>query len=76
MLLWELLTGEIPYKGFDSLSVAYGVAINTLTLPIPKTCPESWGNLMKCKLSGDVGRKVVAEVDFPLDFSAEAKFLS
>jgi mitogen-activated protein kinase kinase kinase 9 len=48
--LWELLTGEIPYKGFDSLSVAYGVAINTLTLPIPKTCPEAWGNLMKCKL--------------------------
>jgi mitogen-activated protein kinase kinase kinase 9 len=49
VLLWELLTGEIPYKGFDSLSVAYGVAINTLTLPIPKTCPESWGNLMKCE---------------------------
>ncbi|CAG9806107.1 unnamed protein product [Chironomus riparius] len=47
VLLWELLTGEIPYKGFDSLSVAYGVAINTLTLPIPKTCPEAWGNLMK-----------------------------
>lgn len=54
MLLWELLTGEIPYKGFDSLSVAYGVAVNTLTLPIPKTCPESWGNLMKCELSGEV----------------------
>lgn len=50
VLLWELLTGEIPYKGFDSLSVAYGVAINTLTLPIPKTCPEAWGNLMKGKL--------------------------
>jgi mitogen-activated protein kinase kinase kinase 9 len=49
VLLWELLTGEIPYKGFDSLSVAYGVAINTLTLPIPKTCPEAWGNLMKCE---------------------------
>lgn len=49
VLLWELLTGEIPYKGFDSLSVAYGVAINTLTLPIPTTCPEAWANLMKCK---------------------------
>jgi serine/threonine protein kinase len=50
VLLWELLTGEIPYKGFDSLSIAYGVAINTLTLPIPKTCPEAWGSLMKCKI--------------------------
>uniref|UniRef100_A0A1B0CDE5 mitogen-activated protein kinase kinase kinase n=1 Tax=Lutzomyia longipalpis TaxID=7200 RepID=A0A1B0CDE5_LUTLO len=47
VLLWELLTGETPYKGFDSLSVAYGVAVNTLALPIPKTCPEAWGKLMK-----------------------------
>jgi mitogen-activated protein kinase kinase kinase 9 len=49
VLLWELLTGEIPYKGFDSLSVAYGVAIQTLSLPIPKTCPEKWAKLMKCE---------------------------
>lgn len=49
VLSWELLTGETPYKGFDSLSVAYGVAVNTLTLPIPKTCPEGWGKLMKSK---------------------------
>lgn len=47
VLLWELLTGETPYKGFDSVAVAYGVAVNTLTLPIPKTCPEGWGHLMK-----------------------------
>ncbi|XP_062714401.1 mitogen-activated protein kinase kinase kinase 11-like isoform X2 [Aedes albopictus] len=47
VLLWELLTGETPYKGFDTLSVAYGVAVNTLALPIPKTCPEAWGKLMK-----------------------------
>lgn len=47
VLLWELLTGETPYKGFDSVAVAYGVAVNTLTLPIPKTCPEGWGQLMK-----------------------------
>lgn len=51
VLSWELLTGETPYKGFDSLSVAYGVAVNTLTLPIPKTCPEGWGKLMKSKAS-------------------------
>ena len=61
MLLWELLTGETPYKGFDSLSVAYGVAVNTLALPIPKTCPESWGKLMKCEyfLSQSVVLQVV-----------------
>ncbi|XP_046802401.1 uncharacterized protein LOC111674966 isoform X2 [Lucilia cuprina] len=53
VLLWELITGETPYKGFDSLSVAYGVAVNTLTLPIPKTCPEAWGKLMKSCWASD-----------------------
>ncbi|XP_055307653.1 mitogen-activated protein kinase kinase kinase-like [Sitodiplosis mosellana] len=47
VLSWELLTGEIPYKGFDYLAIAYGVAVNTLHLPIPETCPEIWGKLMK-----------------------------
>ncbi|CAH0559887.1 unnamed protein product [Brassicogethes aeneus] len=47
VLLWELLTGEIPYKGIDTLAVAYGVAINKLTLPIPTTCPEQWKELMQ-----------------------------
>lgn len=47
MLLWELITGETPYKGFDSYSVVFGIAVNMLTLPIPKTCPDAWGKLMK-----------------------------
>ncbi|KAK3909949.1 Mitogen-activated protein kinase kinase kinase 9 [Frankliniella fusca] len=47
VLLWELLTGETPYKGIDALAVVYGVAINKLTLPIPKTCPKPWRELME-----------------------------
>ncbi|CAG0912743.1 unnamed protein product [Notodromas monacha] len=47
VVLWELLTGEIPYKGFDSLAVAYKVAMNKVTLPIPKTCPEPWKKMMQ-----------------------------
>lgn len=47
VLLWELLTGETPYKGIDALAVAYGVAVNKLTLPIPSTCPEPWRDLME-----------------------------
>lgn len=47
VLLWELLTGETPYKGIDILAVAYGVAMRKLTLPIPTTCPKSWSDLMK-----------------------------
>ncbi|CAF91481.1 unnamed protein product [Tetraodon nigroviridis] len=46
VLLWELLTGEAPYKGIDGLAVAYGVAVNKLTLPIPSTCPEPFAQLM------------------------------
>ncbi|XP_016418156.1 mitogen-activated protein kinase kinase kinase 11-like [Sinocyclocheilus rhinocerous] len=46
VLLWELLTGEAPYRGIDGLAVAYGVAVNKLTLPIPSTCPEPFTQLM------------------------------
>ncbi|VDI66407.1 mitogen-activated protein kinase kinase kinase 11-like [Mytilus galloprovincialis] len=46
VLLWELLTGETPYKGIDALGVAYGVAVNKLTLPIPSTCPGLFSKLM------------------------------
>uniref|UniRef100_A0A8C6X861 mitogen-activated protein kinase kinase kinase n=1 Tax=Naja naja TaxID=35670 RepID=A0A8C6X861_NAJNA len=46
VLLWELLTGEVPYRGIDGLAVAYGVAVNKLTLPIPSTCPEPFVRLM------------------------------
>ncbi|TRY65492.1 hypothetical protein DNTS_021725 [Danionella cerebrum] len=46
VLLWELLTGEAPYRGIDGLAVAYGVAVNKLTLPIPSTCPEPFAKLL------------------------------
>lgn len=47
VVLWELLTGETPYKNIEPLSIAYGVAVNRLTLPIPKTCPLPWRKLME-----------------------------
>lgn len=53
VLLWELLTGETPYKGIDALAVAYGVAVNKLTLPIPSTCPQPWRFLMEACWSSD-----------------------
>lgn len=49
MLLWELLTGEVPFRGIDGLAVAYGVAMNKLALPIPSTCPEPFARLMEGK---------------------------
>ncbi|XP_060118073.1 mitogen-activated protein kinase kinase kinase 9 isoform X2 [Heteronotia binoei] len=47
VLLWELLTGEVPFRGIDGLAVAYGVAMNKLALPIPSTCPEPFARLME-----------------------------
>ncbi|XP_061538395.1 mitogen-activated protein kinase kinase kinase 10 [Phycodurus eques] len=46
VLLWELLTGEVPYREIDALAVAYGVAMNKLTLPVPSTCPEPFAQLL------------------------------
>ncbi|XP_051845152.1 mitogen-activated protein kinase kinase kinase 10 [Antechinus flavipes] len=47
VLLWELLTGEVPYREIDALAVAYGVAMNKLMLPIPSTCPEPFVHLLE-----------------------------
>ncbi|XP_037603270.1 mitogen-activated protein kinase kinase kinase 9 [Sebastes umbrosus] len=53
VLLWELLTGEVPFRGIDGLAVAYGVAMNKLALPIPLTCPEPFARLMEECWSSD-----------------------
>ena len=47
VMMWELLTGEVPYKGIDDVAIAYGVATNKYELHIPSTCPEQWQDLMK-----------------------------
>lgn len=46
-MLWELLTNQTPYKGIDDLAIAYGVAVNKLTLHIPTTCPQQWKELVR-----------------------------
>jgi hypothetical protein len=40
VLLWELLTSEVPYHNLESFCVAYGVAHDKFSLPIPDTCPS------------------------------------
>lgn len=47
VVLWELLTGEIPYKNIDGLAVAYGIAVQQLKLPIPSSCPPYLTNIMQ-----------------------------
>ncbi|KAG5316518.1 PREDICTED: mitogen-activated protein kinase kinase kinase 11-like isoform X2 [Acromyrmex echinatior] len=68
VLLWELLTGETPYKGIDALAVAYGVAVNKLTLPIPSTCPQPWSLLMEaCWASDSHARPGFTDILIALD---------
>ncbi|XP_076252748.1 mitogen-activated protein kinase kinase kinase 10-like isoform X1 [Rhynchophorus ferrugineus] len=75
VLLWELLTGEVPYKGIDTLAVAYGVAVNKLTLPIPSTCPQPWRELMeKCWESDPHNRPTFEQILQDLDHIFNSSF--
>ncbi|KAK4467669.1 hypothetical protein MN116_008608 [Schistosoma mekongi] len=47
VLLWELLTGEIPYHNVDSTAILWGVGSEHLRLPVPVTCPSELRVLMK-----------------------------
>ncbi|WAR10849.1 M3K12-like protein [Mya arenaria] len=47
IVLWELLTGEVPYKEVDSSAIIWGVGRNSLHLPIPTTIPEGFKLLMR-----------------------------
>ncbi|XP_065090659.1 mitogen-activated protein kinase kinase kinase 13-A isoform X2 [Ochlerotatus camptorhynchus] len=47
VVLWELLTGEVPYKNVDSSQIIFGVGNNSLYLPIPSSCPEGFKLLIK-----------------------------
>lgn len=64
VLLWELLTGEVPYREIDALAVAYGVAMNKLTLPIPSTCPEPFAQLLEGEKLNHLPVKAEAPASF------------
>ena len=75
VMLWELLTGQTPYKGIDDLAIAYGVAVNKLTLPIPTTCPQQWKELMEACWSYDTHeRPTFKHILKTLDDIARSKF--
>uniref|UniRef100_A0A915B2W7 Mitogen-activated protein kinase kinase kinase n=1 Tax=Parascaris univalens TaxID=6257 RepID=A0A915B2W7_PARUN len=47
VVLWELLTQEVPYKDVDSMAIIWGVGSSNLTLPIPDTAPEGMKLLLR-----------------------------
>lgn len=46
VVLWELLTGEAPYKDVEESCIIYGVGTKSMKLHIPSTCPEGFRILL------------------------------
>ncbi|XP_022917912.1 mitogen-activated protein kinase kinase kinase 13-B isoform X2 [Onthophagus taurus] len=46
VVLWELLTCEVPYKDMERSAIMYMVGMGKLKPPIPSTCPEGFKLLM------------------------------
>lgn len=50
VVVWELLTRELPYNGMDLYAVAWGVGSGKLSLPVPDAAPELLRSLLNGKL--------------------------
>ncbi|XP_072117957.1 mitogen-activated protein kinase kinase kinase 20-like isoform X3 [Mobula birostris] len=46
VVLWEMMTREIPFKGFEGLQVAWLVVEKNERLTIPKSCPASFAEIL------------------------------
>jgi len=71
VLVWELLTGEVPYKGVDYSALIWGVGNNSLRLPVPTTCPEGFKLLLNlCWKSKANNRPSFRQVLMHIDIAA------
>lgn len=46
VVLWELLTREVPFQGLNDFRIAYMVVEENVRLKIPSSCPKALGDLM------------------------------
>lgn len=46
VVLWELLTHEVPFKGIEGFQVAWAVVEKEERLTVPKCCPPKFADLM------------------------------
>lgn len=47
VVMWELLTLEIPYRDFEQSTIIYGVGNANLSLPLPESFPKGYRLLMQ-----------------------------
>uniref|UniRef100_A0A4W5PZS1 Mitogen-activated protein kinase kinase kinase 20 n=1 Tax=Hucho hucho TaxID=62062 RepID=A0A4W5PZS1_9TELE len=72
VVLWEMLTREVPFKGFEGLQVAWLVVEKQERLTIPTSCPPSFADLMKkCWLAEPKERPVFKQVLGTLETMSE-----
>uniref|UniRef100_A0A4W6EE63 Mitogen-activated protein kinase kinase kinase 12 n=1 Tax=Lates calcarifer TaxID=8187 RepID=A0A4W6EE63_LATCA len=62
VVLWEMLTGEVPYKDVDSSAIIWGVGNNSLQLPVPDSCPDSF-KLLLSQETGHRFRQILLHLD-------------
>lgn len=65
VILWEMLTGKVPYAGMRRLECARGVAEGTLRLPMPpvsERCPAELLRLLRCCFDEEKERPGFGEV--------------
>ncbi|XP_028249685.1 mitogen-activated protein kinase kinase kinase 20 isoform X2 [Parambassis ranga] len=63
VVLWEMLTREIPFKGLEGLQVAWLVVEKNERLTIPSSCPASFAELMrKCWATEPKERPVFKQI--------------
>ncbi|XP_077973920.1 uncharacterized protein LOC120347945 [Styela clava] len=57
VVLWELLTKEVPFKGLQGFQVAWNVVEKKERPLIPTTCPERLSNLMQMCWQADASER-------------------
>ncbi|KAG7464022.1 hypothetical protein MATL_G00182870 [Megalops atlanticus] len=68
VVLWEMLTREIPFKGLEGLQVAWLVVEKGERLTIPSSCPASFAELMrKCWLTEPKERPMFKQILMTLE---------
>uniref|UniRef100_A0A3P9ALE5 Protein kinase domain-containing protein n=1 Tax=Esox lucius TaxID=8010 RepID=A0A3P9ALE5_ESOLU len=71
VVLWEMLTREIPFKGLEGLQVAWLVVEKSERLTIPSSCPDSFAELMrKCWLTEPKERPMFKQIIATLESMA------
>ncbi|XP_054471003.1 mitogen-activated protein kinase kinase kinase 20 isoform X2 [Anoplopoma fimbria] len=68
VVLWEMLTREIPFKGLEGLQVAWLVVEKNERLTIPSGCPGSFAELMRnCWATESKERPIFKQILSTLD---------